>query len=90
MQQAIFTVIDNGIEGKDKDSIVFASTNEDERDKWYNNHPSKAWYRKDAFVGDVDKLIKKFINQLDGIGVMCMENWAKNKYKKSESSLQPR
>lgn len=45
MKQIIFVVVDNGVDGRGSNHVVFATTNENERDSWFNNHPNKCYFR---------------------------------------------
>ncbi len=44
-KKIVYTVISNGIDGREKDCIVYASENEAERDKWHDAS-KKNWQRR--------------------------------------------
>lgn len=67
MKQAIFLVVDHGIDGRDKESIMFASLDEAERDAWYENSPNKNWYRCVDRVGDLQTIALEAWKKLDGL-----------------------
>lgn len=72
MKQAIFTAVDNGIDGRDKSRIVFASINEAERDEWIATHPSGAWYRPDDIVKDLEKEAISARHFLNGLQLLAL------------------
>lgn len=72
MKQAIFTAVDNGIEGKDPDIIVFASQVEAVRDHWLENNPNKNWYSKKDMVVDLKVCKKQALAKLDGLDKLAL------------------
>ena len=72
MKQAIFAAVDNGIDGRDKDRIVFASTSEKERDEFIKKHPSGAWYRPVDEVKDLEQVKKATLHKLNGLEKLAL------------------
>lgn len=46
MKKIAYLVVDNGIDGRSPDSIVYCSMYESERDEWFKKSANKNWYRK--------------------------------------------
>lgn len=67
-----YTVIDNGIEGKEKNRIVYADGDETLRDKWFSNAKNKAWYRKSEQIVNIEEVKKAALAKLDGIDKMLL------------------
>jgi hypothetical protein len=72
MKQAIFLVVDYGIDGRDKESIKFASLDEVERNNWYENSPKKPWYRCVDRVGDLQVIALEAWKKLDGLEKLAL------------------
>jgi hypothetical protein len=68
----VYTVIDNGIEGRSKDTIVFAEADETLRDDWFNKAKNKAWYRKSEQIVNVEVAKKEALSKLNGIEKMLL------------------
>jgi hypothetical protein len=45
-KKVLYTIIDNGIDGREKDKIIRSFSSNEERDKWFDNSKNKNWYRK--------------------------------------------
>lgn len=67
-----FIVIDNGIDCKAKNRIIYANENEAERDKWFDAAKNKKWYRKAEQIIDAEKIKTDVIARMDGIEKMVM------------------
>ncbi len=72
MKQAIFTVVDNGQDGRAPSNIVFASTDEAERDEWYNNHRNKPYFTRHDVVKDLDKVAGQVKARLNGLEKLAL------------------
>ena len=68
-----FTVINNGIDGRSKNDIVYANDNEAMRDDWHNNSKNKAWYRKSEQIVNVEETKKNALAKLNGIEKMILD-----------------
>ena len=73
MKQAVFLICDYGCDGKAKESIIYASTNEDERDDFFSNDPNKAYYLKVDRVYNLDQIAQQAWNRLDGLEKLALE-----------------
>jgi hypothetical protein len=73
MKQVIFLVVDNGIDGKAGDCIVYASTNENERDEFYDTSLNKNWYRVKDVVEDLDTVAVKTWDKLNALEKLSLE-----------------
>lgn len=67
MKEAIFLVVDTGIDGREPARVVFASRREDVRDMWFEESPRKNWYHKKDIVADLDEVAWKTWARLDGL-----------------------
>jgi|LakMenE01Jun11ns_1017448.scaffolds.fasta_scaffold9779936_4 hypothetical protein len=73
MKQAIFTVVDYGIDGRSYKIIVYASTDEGERDSFLDNSPHKNRFIKEDIVEDLDSIAIKVWDSLDGLEKLALE-----------------
>lgn len=67
MKQAIYLVLDHGIDGRGPERIVFASEDEKKRDTWFNQSPNKNWYMCADRVIDLHEVAIKTWKKLDGL-----------------------
>lgn len=68
----VFTVINSGIDGRERDVIVYANESESERDKWFNASKNKDWYRKSEKIIDVEKIRTNVIHKMNVIERLVM------------------
>lgn len=73
MKQAVFLVCGYGCDGKGRESIIYASTYEDERDDFFSNDPNKAYYLKVDRVYDLDQIAQQTWKKLDGLERLALE-----------------
>ncbi len=74
MKQAIFLVTHNGCDGKARESIVFASVDEHEREAWFDASPNKNFYRKVDRVIDLEAAAKEARKKLNGLDVLALRH----------------
>lgn len=67
MKRIAYIISDFGIDGREKEHIVFASFNEKTRDNFFDNSPSKNWFTKKEIIVDIAKKKKETLCQLDGL-----------------------
>jgi len=67
MKRICYLSTDHGIDGSEKESVVFASFDEQVRDKHIENDKAKAWRTKKEIIIDTDKAIKQALNKLTPI-----------------------
>lgn len=67
VKKAIFLVTTYGSDGRGKESVVFASESESERDDYYKNSKFKNYYSQIERVIDISKEKTSLINQLSGL-----------------------
>lgn len=67
VKRIIFMAVDNGIDGMEKDSILYASFDEDVLDSLIKADKSKAWRTKKEKIIDVEQATKKALAKLDGV-----------------------
>ena len=75
MKQAIFLVINYGEEGRGPEDIVFASTNEVQRDTHFTNlgKGDQPYYKKEDRVYDLAKVREETLKQLNGLQRLSIE-----------------
>lgn len=67
MKQIVYLAVDNGVDGRDAESIRFASLDEAERDKWIESSPNKPWLSPVDRVGNLEAIAAETWKQLDGL-----------------------
>jgi len=67
MKAAYFLIVEHGIDGRSPENIVFASTNEVERDNWYNESQNQNYYQKVDRVYDLAEIAESAWKRLNGI-----------------------
>lgn len=72
-KQIIYTIRDNGVDGRAPTTTVFASMNEDERDRVFDHSKNKAYFSKGEVIADmVDGRYKSALAKLDGIDRLAL------------------
>lgn len=71
-KEIIYTVLDNGIDGREKSRVVFASKNEEARDNWLDKSPNKNWYRKDEEIVDLEVLKEETLKTMNPIQKLAL------------------
>jgi hypothetical protein len=76
-----YIATDNGIDGMEKTSILYATFDEEELKAIHNRDKSKAWRRLTEQIVDVDKAKEQALAKLNGIDrlVLGLPNWVDNK-----------
>jgi hypothetical protein len=74
MKQAVFLAVDHGVDGRDRESIRFASLDENARDKWIKESPNKAWLTPVDRVVDLAVVATDAWKKLDALQVMAIKN----------------
>ncbi len=72
MKKIVFTIVDNGTDGREPDHIVEAFYDETERDKAFDNSPNKGHYRKREQILDVDLYRKELLKKLTGVDKLIL------------------
>lgn len=72
MKQAIFLIVDHGMEGRDKESIQYAFTDETERDQCYEKHPNKGYYTTVDRVVDLEAHRVEALRKLNGLDKLAL------------------
>lgn len=67
-----YLVTDHGVDGRDKEHIVFASFDEQEANDWYNGNPNKAYYSQTKRIIEVEKETKQAMAKLNGVHRMLL------------------
>ena len=72
-----FVATDNGIDGREKTSKLYASWDEEELKKMHNRDKSKAWRRLTEEIVDEEKARKVALAKLNGIDrlVLGLPSW---------------
>jgi hypothetical protein len=73
MKQIVYIIVDNGIDGRSPDSIVYASTNELERDNFYIKSPNKNWYTRKEIIANLDDVAIKTWKKLNALEKLSLE-----------------
>ena len=81
MKQIVYIATDHGIEGKEKESIVYASFDEDQLKALHKTDKSKAWRTLTERIVDVEQAKKQALSKLNGIDrlVLGLPNWLEDK-----------
>ena len=67
MKRICYLSTDHGVDGRGKERVVFASFDEQARNKHIENDKSKAWRTKKEIIIDTDKVVKQALNKLTPI-----------------------
>lgn len=67
MKQIIFLVVDFGVDGRGSRSIRFATTDEAERDNFYNTSPNKGYYNCEDAIFDLGAVALSVWKKLDAV-----------------------
>lgn len=83
MKQALYLAVDHGIDGRERESIRFASLDEQERDNWIEQSPNKAWLTPVDRVSDLQAVALAAWKKLDGLERLALLQtdapmWAKD------------
>lgn len=75
-----YLATDNGVDGREPTTVMYASFDEKERDALLNADKAKAWRSKGEQLVDVEAARKKALAKLDGIDrlVLGLPAWPKN------------
>lgn len=73
MKTIVYLIIDNGIDGRSPDNIIYASTNELERDDYYHNSPNKNWYYRKEIIVNLDDLAIETWKRLNALEKLALE-----------------
>lgn len=64
----IYTLVDNGMDGRAPSKVVFASYDKEARDRFALNSPNKNYLRKDKQLIDTEVEIQTALQRLGAIG----------------------
>jgi len=81
-KKIVFIAIDNGIDGREKDEILYASFDEDELKALHKKDKSAAWRRLDEKIIDVESAQRQALSKLNGVDrlVLGLPNWVDETY----------
>ncbi len=68
----IYTLVDNGMDGRAPSQVVFASYDKEARDQFALHTPNKNYLRKDKQLLDVEVEIKAALQRLGAIGRLVL------------------
>lgn len=68
-----YTIIDSGVDGRERPRIKAAFDDEDQRDKVFDADPNKNYLRKAEEIVDPEKRVQEALNKLDGIDRLVLE-----------------
>lgn len=71
-KQAVFLIVDHGIDGRDKETIRFASLDEAERDRVHSESKNRAYLSTVDRVVDLDARRKTALEKLDGLDFLAL------------------
>lgn len=63
----VYLVTDHGMDGRGHESILFASFDEQARDRWFDGCKNKAYFSKTKRIIEVEKELKQTLAKLNGI-----------------------
>jgi hypothetical protein len=72
-KKIVYTAIDNGIDGMQKDEVVIASFDEHQLKALYNIDNNKNWLRLNEEIIDTDTAKKKALAKLDAIDKLVLK-----------------
>lgn len=72
MKQVLFLAVDHGIDGRERESIRFASLDEAARDKWIAESKNKPWLSPVDRVADLEVVAADAWKQLDGLQKLAL------------------
>jgi hypothetical protein len=72
MKKIVYTIADNGIDGREPTKITYASFNESERDTLFDADKNKAWLSKGESIIDVYLQRKKTLAKLNPIDLLVL------------------
>jgi len=71
-KRIVYTIIDSGVDGREKSRTVYASFLELERDERFDKDPSKAWKMKGESIVDVGTARAQALAKLDGLDKLVL------------------
>ena len=76
-KKIVFVAVDNGIDGRSKDKILYASFDENDVKALHSKDKAKNWRRLTEQIVDVDQARLKALAKLDGVDrlVLGLPNW---------------
>jgi hypothetical protein len=77
-KQAVFLVTDNGVDGRDKESIIFASLDEKERDNWLANNKNRNYFSSVDRVVDLESESKNALGKLNQLDLLALNSVGNN------------
>lgn len=80
MKKIIYFIGESGMDGMQKEKILFASFDEQETKTQYNQAKYKNWYRLGEKIIDVEKETKQTLAKLNGVDKLLLN--IKNEVKK--------
>lgn len=78
MKVIVFLILDNGIDGREKTTEVFASENEAERDNLYEKAVNKDYWKKDEKIVDMEVAKKQALARLTATDKLVLKLPQKN------------
>lgn len=84
MKTIIYSAVDNGIDGMEKESVLYSSFDEAELKSQIQKDPSRAWRRVKEQIIDTDSAKQQAFSKLNGIDrlVLGLPSWIEDKIKK--------
>lgn len=82
-----YVVIDNGIEGRSPDRIVFASYAKNEQIDFLNKSANKNWYRLDKKIINENEIIENVSEKLDALEELIIERCRDNQFCINEDKI---
>jgi len=73
MKQIIYLITSNGIDGRDIESIKYASFDEEVRDNAFESNKNKNYLSKVERIIDVDAQLKQSLSKLNPIDKLVLE-----------------
>lgn len=84
MKKIVYIGVDNGIDGRERDQILYAAWKEDELLKLHKSDKSKNLRTCSEIIVDVEKAKKEALAKLNGVDrlVLGLEDWITEHYQK--------
>ena len=69
----VYTITDNGMDGRSPTSTIYATFDKDERDEVYDDSKNKAWYGKEKRIVEIEPETKQALAKLDAVQRLLLD-----------------
>ncbi len=68
----VYLITDSGVDGREQTKVIYASYDEQERDKVHEASKNKNWHAKSMRIAEVERETKQALAKLDGISRLLL------------------